>query len=77
MIRTKKILALFLAVVLMFSALPFSVSADEVEMVEMDTPVLYAIDPFTQVKNDVEGGTNYMMSYGVTRQSIVQELESH
>lgn len=77
MIRTKKILALFLAVVLMFSALPFSVSADEIEMVEMDTPVLYAIDPFTQVKNDVEGGTNYMTSYGVTRQSIVQELESH
>ena len=40
MLRTKKILALFLAVVLMFSALPFSVSADEVEMVEMDTPIL-------------------------------------
>ena len=29
MIRTKRILALFLAVVLIFSALPFSVSADE------------------------------------------------
>ena len=77
MIRTKKILALFLAVVLMFSALPFSVSADEVEMVEMDTPILFAQDPFTQVKNEVEGGTNYMTSVGVTRESIVRELESH
>ena len=77
MIRTKKILALFLAVVLMFSALPFSVSADEIEMVEMDTPVLFAQDPFTQVKNEVEGGTNYMTSMGVTRESIVRELEAH
>ena len=77
MIRTKKILALFLAVVLMISALPFSVSADEVEMVEMDTPILFAQDPFTQVKNEVEGGTNYMTSVGVTRESIVRELESH
>ena len=77
MLRTKKILALFLAVVLMFSALPFSVSADEVEMVEMDTPILFAQDPFTQVKNEVEGGTNYMTSVGVTRESIVRELESH
>ena len=43
MIRTKKILALFLAVVLMFSALPFSVSADEIEsMMETDAPVLFA-----------------------------------
>ena len=77
MIRTKKILALFLAVVLMFSALPFSVSADEIEMVEMDTPIFFAQDPFTQVKNEVEGGTNYMTSVGVTRESIVRELESH
>ena len=74
MLRTKKILALFLAVVLMFSALPFSVSADEVEM---DTPILFAQDPFTQVKNEVEGGTNYMTSVGITRESIVRELESH
>ena len=77
MLRTKKILALFLAVVLMISALPFSVSAKEVEMVEMDTPILFAQDPFTQVKNEVEGGTNYMTSVGVTRESIVRELESH
>ena len=77
MIRTKKILALFLAVVLMFSALPFSVSADEIEMVEMDAPVLFAQDPFTQVKNEVEGGTSYMTSVGVTRESIVRELEAH
>ena len=78
---------MLLAVVLMFSALPFSVSADEVSSepptgstVESqseeteepaqtngtitisdssgDVPVLRAQDPFTQVKNDVEGGTN-------------------
>ena len=78
MIRTKKILALFLAVVLMFSALPFSVSADEIEsMMETDAPVLFAQDPFTQVKNEVEGGTSYMTSVGVTRESIVRELEAH
>ena len=110
---------MLLAVVLMFSALPFSVSADEVssepptestvesqpeesqaedstpsdgETAESspsenrsftisdssgDVPVLYAQDPFTQVKNDVEGGTNYMTSVGVTRESIVRELEAH
>ena len=73
----KRILSLLLAVVLMFSALPFSVSADEIEMVEMDAPVLFAQDPFTQVKNEVEGGTSYMTSVGVTRESIVRELEAH
>lgn len=112
MIRTKKrILAMLLAVVLCFSSLPFSVSADEISSevptestVESqpeesqaeetkepvlaentitisdgsgDVPVLYAQDPFNTVKSEVEGGTNYMTSYGVTRQSIVQELESH
>ena len=75
--RPNRILSLLLAVVLMFSALPFSVSADEVEMVEMATPIFFAQDPFTQVKNEVEGGTNYMTSVGVTRESIVRELESH
>ena len=103
---------MLLAVVLMFSALPFSVSADEVssepptgstvesQLAELpaekseespppaentiiisdssgDVPVLRAQDPFTQVKNDVEGGTNYMTSVGVTRESIVRELEAH
>ena len=78
MTRTKKILALFLAVVLMFSALPFSVSADEIEsMMEMDGPVLYAQDPFNTVKSEVEGGTNYMTSVGVTREAIVRELGAH
>lgn len=112
MIRTKKrILAMLLAVVLCFSSLPFSVSADEISSevptestIESrpeespaeetkepapaentitisdgsgDIPVLYAQDPFNTVKSEVEGGTNYMTSYGVTRQSIVQELESH
>ena len=107
----KRILAMLLAVVLCFSTLPFSVSADEVssepptgstvesQLAELpaeeteeqppaentitipdgsgDVPVLYAQDPFTQVKNEVEGGTNYMTSVGVTREAIVRELESH
>ena len=107
----KRILAMLLAVVLMFSALPFSVSTDEISSepptestVESqpeesqaeepeeqapaenaitisdssgDVPVLRAQDPFTQVKNDMEGGTNYMTSVGVTRQAIVRELEAH
>ncbi len=112
MIRTKRILALFLAVVLIFSALPFSVSADELSgelstesTVESqpkesqaeeteespppaentiiisdssgDVPVLYVQDPFNTVKSEVEGGTNYMTSVGVTRESIVRELEAH
>ena len=107
----KRILAMLLAVVLIFSALPLSVSADEVssslpsestvesqpeesqaeeteEPIQADgiitisdssgdVPVLRAQDPFTQVKNDVEGGTSYMTSVGVTRQAIVRELEAH
>ena len=102
----KRLLAMLLAVVLMFSALPFSVSADEVSSepptestVESqpeeteepaqtngtitisdssgDVPVLYAQDPFNTVKSEVEGGTNYMTSVGVTRESIVRELEAH
>ena len=97
---------MLLAVVLMFSSLPFSVSADEVSSelptessVESqseeteepaqtngtitisdssgDVPVLYAQDPFNTVKSEVEGGTNYMTSVGVTRQAIVRELEAH
>ena len=107
----KRILSLLLAVVLMFGALPFSVSADEASselptesIVESqlgesqaeeteestqtdgiitisdssrDVPVLYAQDPFNTVKSEVEGGTNYMTSVGVTREAIVRELESH
>ena len=108
----KRILAMLLAVVLCFSALPFSVSADEISSelptestVESqpkesqaeeteespppaenaiilsdssgDVPVLYAQDPFNTVKSEVEGGTNYMISVGVTRESIVRELEAH
>ena len=102
----KRILVMLLAVVLCFSSLPFSVSADEVSSelptessVESqseeteepaqtngtitisdssgDVPVLYAQDPFNTVKSQVEGGTNYMTSVGVTRESIVRELEAH
>ena len=75
----KRILSLLLAVVLCFSALPFSVSADEITISDSsgDVPVLYAQDPFNTVKSQVEGGTNYMTSVGVTREAIVRELESH
>ncbi len=108
----KRILAMLLAVVLCFSALPFSVSADEfssepptestvesqpeesqAEETEEspppaentitisdssgDVPVLYAQDSFNTVKSEVEGGTSYMTSVGVTRQAIVRELEAH
>ena len=75
----KRLLAMLLAVVLMFSSLPFSVSADEITISGSsgDVPVLYAQDPFNTVKSEVEGGTNYMTSVGVTREAIVRELESH
>ena len=75
----KRILSLLLAVVLMFGTLPFSVSADEITINDSsgDVPVLYAQDPFNTVKSEVEGGTNYMTSVGVTREAIVRELESH
>ena len=75
----KRILSPLLAVVLMLSALPFSVSADEITINDSsgDVPVLYAQDPFNTVKSEVEGGTNYMTSVGVTREAIVRELESH
>ena len=75
----KRILSLLLAVVLMFGTLPFSVSADEITISGSsgDVPVLRAQDPFNTVKSEVEGGTNYMTSVGVTREAIVRELESH
>ena len=44
MTRTKRILALFLAVVLCFSALPFSVSADEVSS-ELPTEITLESQP--------------------------------
>ena len=101
----KRILVMLLAVVLCFSSLPFSVSADEVsselptestvesqpkesqaeETEEFpppaenaiilsdssgDVPVLYAQDPFNTVKSEVEGGTNYMTSVGVTGKAL-------
>jgi hypothetical protein len=77
MMRTKRILSLLLAVLLIFSALPFSVFADEIKMMEMDAPILYAQDSFNTIKSEIEGGNNYMTSVGVTRAKIVQELESH
>ena len=74
----RRILSLLLAVVLMCSALPFSVSAEEIVITDSyDAPVLYAQDAFNTIKSEVEGGTNYMTSVGITRESIVRELESH
>ena len=115
----KRLLAMLLAVVLMFSALPFSVSADEVSSEPPtestvdsqpegsqaedpapsdgetlgnspsendsitisdssgDVPVVYAIDPYDEIKNKAEGGSNDMTQYGVTRAKIVSHLESH
>ncbi len=115
----KRILAMLLAVVLCFSALPFSVSADRLsselstestvesqpeesqaedstpsdgETAESspsenrsiaisdssgDVPVVYAIDPYDEIKNKAEGGSNDMTQYGVTRAKIVSHLESH
>ena len=74
----KRILAMLLAVVLMFSSLPFSVSADEITISGSsgDVPVLYAQDPFNTVKSEVEGGTNYMTSVGVTREAIVRSWKA-
>ena len=102
----KRILAMLLAVVLMFGTLPFSVSADEItsespmestmesqseETEEStqtdgtitisdssgDVPVLYAIDPFEEIVDKTEGGSNDMTQYGVTRAKIVSHLEAH
>ena len=115
----KRLLAMLLAVVLCFSSLPFSVSANEVSSgpptestVESqpeetpaedpapsdgetlgdspsendsitisdssgDVPVVYAIDPYDEIKNKAEGGSNDMTQYGVTRAKIVSHLESH
>ena len=42
-----------------------------------DVPVLYAIDPFDEIVNKAEGGSNDMTQYGVTRAKIVSHLESH
>lgn len=131
----KRILAFFLAVVLSFSALPFSVSAEtssEMETVSdvsdqlssseedetgtgsgleedttiqveipdlyedqleestggfigpqlpdlmlLDYPTLYAQDNFNTVKNSVEGGTEDMTKYGLSREAVVSELKAH
>ena len=85
----KRILAVILAVIMVIGSLPFSVFAEEIANDEVissgvtledssgNLPVLFAQDPFNTVKSEVEGGTNYMTSVGVTRQSIVRELESH
>ena len=42
-----------------------------------DVPVVYAIDPYDEIKNKAEGGSNDMTQYGVTRAKIVSHLESH
>ena len=40
-------------------------------------PVVYAIDPYDEIKNKAEGGSNDMTQYGVTRAKIVSHLEAH
>ena len=77
--RPNRILSLLLAVVLCFSALPFSVSADEITITDSsgDVPVLYAIDPFDEIQNITQGGTDYLTQFGVSRAKIVAELEAH
>ena len=93
MIHTKKrLLAMLLAVVLITESTvesqPKESQAEKEESSQTensiiisdssgDVPVLYAQDPFNTVKSEVEGGTNYMTSVGVTRESIVRELEAH
>ena len=47
------------------------------EILPEDIPVVYARDPITKVKADLEGGSSYLTNYGVTRAAIVNELESH
>ena len=85
----KRILAVILAVMVVIGSLPFSVFAEEIANDEVissgvtledssgNFPVLFAQDPFNTLKSEVEGGTNYMTSVGVTRESIVRELEAH
>ena len=71
-ICAKRILSLLLAVVLIMSALPFSVSADEIIISDFsgDVPVLYAIDPFDEIQNITQGGTDYLTQFGISRAKI-------
>ena len=91
--KGKKILALLLALMLIVGSLPVSAFAvdtsqeDETESSSSssvgwsesvnDVPVVYAQDPYSTIKNRVEGGTKDMTQYGVTRDAIVSHLESH
>ena len=61
--KKKRFLALVLVITLCLSMIPWTASA--------------AQDSFSSVKSSVEGGTNYMTSLGITRQAIVNELQSH
>ena len=63
MMKKKRFLALVLVITLCLSMIPWTASA--------------AQDSFSSVKSSVEGGTNYMTSLGITRQAIVNELQSH
>ena len=91
--KGKKILALLLALMLIVGSLPVSAFAvdtsqeDETESSSSsnvgwsesvnDVPVVYAQDPYSTIKNRLEGGTKDMTQYGVTRDAIVSHLESH
>jgi len=52
-------------------------SALEEEIVPEEEPVLYARDPISSVRADLEDGSNYLVNYGVTREDIVDELSAH
>lgn len=47
------------------------------DMMLLDIPTFYAQDDFNTVKNSVEGGTDDMTKYGLSRAAIVSELEAH
>ncbi len=53
------------------------ISSTAEEMLPEEEPVVYARDPISSVKSDLEGGSNYLTNYGVTRAEIVNELSAH
>ena len=93
--KSKRFAALFLAVMLVLTSLPFSVFAAENTGIEEtgaeentsssitisdssgDVPLLYAQDPFSEIKNRAEGGSNDMTTLDRVLAKIVSHLESH
>ncbi len=44
---------------------------------ETDSPEVFVQDDFEEVKRRVEGGTDYLTKYGLSRAAVVGELEAH